>query len=211
MEISTSFTFLKCTLDDVRIMGIDKLGKLVTCIDAAYGTHPDFRIYTGGVVSLGRGALINKSVKQKLNTKSSCEAEVVGVSDVFPANIWLTNFLHAQGYKVHDNVLYQDNTSAIKMHKNGWMSCSKKSRHIAITYFFIKDRHDKGEFTIKHCPTTLMLADYHSKSLQGKLFRDFRSVIMGHKTIDWLMNRVPSIKERVENDILIDVTKGKKG
>ena len=80
-----------------------------------------------------------------------------------------------------------------------------------IRYFFIKDRHDKGGLTIEHCPTTSMLVDYHSKPLQGKLFRYFRSVIMGHKTIDCLMNKVPSIKEHVENDILINGTKDKKG
>lgn len=87
----------------------------MTWIDAGYATHPDFKNHTGKVVSMGRGGLINKSVKQKLNTKSSTEAEVVGTSDVLPANIWLTHFLEAQGYTVRENILYQDNTSAIKM------------------------------------------------------------------------------------------------
>lgn len=87
------------------------------------------------------------------------------------------------------------------------MPCLKQSRHIAIRYFFIKDKHDKGEITINHCPTSIMLADYHSKPLQGKLFRDFRAVIMGYKTVDWLINRVPSIKERVGSSNLIKGTK----
>ena len=88
--------------------------------------------------------------------------------------------------------------------KNGKTSCSNKSRHIAIRYFFMKDRCDKGEIKIEHCPTNVMLADYHTKPLQGSLFRKFREVIMGYKNISWLVSQVPSIKERVREKFLIN-------
>jgi hypothetical protein len=60
-----------------------------------------------------------KSTKQKLNTKSSTEAEVVGMSDYIPNTIWLRMFLKAQGYSVTSNILYQDNQSAKRLEKNG--------------------------------------------------------------------------------------------
>jgi len=39
--------------------------------------------------------------------------------------------------------------------------------HMNIKYFFIKDRVDKGEITIKFCPTEEMVADHFTKPLQG--------------------------------------------
>jgi hypothetical protein len=40
--------------------------------------------HTGGNIMMGKGALYSKSAKQKLNTKSSTEAELVGASDFLP-------------------------------------------------------------------------------------------------------------------------------
>ena len=83
------------------------------------------------------------------------------------------------------------------MHKNGQNSCTGNSRHINVRYFFIKDRVDKGEIKIKYCATEKMLADYHTKPLQGKVMNMFRKVIMGHETIKWLDQQLSTSKERV--------------
>ena len=108
--------------------------------------------------------------------------------------------MSAQGYIVKKNILYQDNESAIRMEKNGRNSCTGNSRHIDIRYFFVKDRVDKREVTIQHCPTTRMLADYFTKPLQGKSFYVFRDVLMGWKHIDSLNQiKLSAAKERVEN------------
>ena len=80
----------------------------------------------------------DRASKQKLNAKSSTETEVIGVSEYIPFKIWLTNFFEAQGYKLEDKVLYQDNLSAIRMEKNGRNSCTGNSRHISIRYFLLK-------------------------------------------------------------------------
>ena len=57
---------------------------------------------------------------------------------------------------------------------------------------------DKGEVSIKHCPSIYMLADYFTKPLQGRIFRAFRQVIMGYKSISWLKTELSLNKERVE-------------
>jgi len=49
-------------------------------------------------MSLGWGVLHCKASKQKFNTKSSTESEIVGVSDYLPYNIWVIMFLQVQGY-----------------------------------------------------------------------------------------------------------------
>jgi hypothetical protein len=69
------------SIDDVLVLGSDDIGRFRVWVDASYAVHPDFRSHTGGCMSFGNGAIACKSTKQKLNTKSSTEAEIVGASD----------------------------------------------------------------------------------------------------------------------------------
>ena len=147
------------------------------------------RSQTGGAMSMGHGILHCKSGKQKLNVKSSTEAELVGTSDYLPYNLWLIMFMGQQGYPIKNNILYQDNQSEIRMLKNGRNSCTGNSRHVHIRYFFIKDRVDKGEVKVEYCPTELMLADFYTKPLQGRLFKRFRDVLMGYEPISSLKEK----------------------
>lgn len=197
--------YIKSTMNETRFMGMDDLGMLFTWIDAAYAVHPNMRSQTGGAMSMGTGVIHAKSGKQKLNVKSSTEAELVGVSEYLPFNLWTRHFMESQGYALKSNVVYQDNQSAIKMEKNGRNSCTGNSRHIHIRYFFVKDRIDKGEVKIEYCPTLQMLADFYTKPLQGTLFRKFWRVIMGRDHINSLKENdsASDIKERVENVRLI--------
>jgi hypothetical protein len=121
------------------------------------------------------------STKQKLNTRSSTETEIVGAGDDFmPAICWTRYFMEAQGYQVQDNVLFQDNKSAILLEKNGKASSSKRTKHINIRYFFITDRvKKKGDVSLVWCPTGDMIGNFVTKPLQGALFRKFRDQIMG--------------------------------
>jgi hypothetical protein len=115
------------TIDLEYIVGDDNLGRIRTWVDAAYAVHSDMRSHTGGVISFGRGGLVCKSSRQKLNTKSSTEAEFVGASDYLPNTIWVKMFMKAQGYKFSKKILEQDNESAIKLEKNGRTSAGPKS------------------------------------------------------------------------------------
>ena len=119
------------------------------------------------------------STKQKLNTRSSTETELVGADDFMPAICWTRYFMEAQGYQVDDNVLFQDNKSAILLEKNGKASSSKRTKHINIRYFFITDRVSKGDVSLVWCPTGDMIGDFMTKPLQGALFRKFQDQIMG--------------------------------
>ena len=80
-----------------RIAGADNLTMMKTWVDAAYAVHHDMKSHTGGVMSFGTGVLNGKSAKQKLNTKSSTEAELVGASDYMPWTIWTKRFMRYQG------------------------------------------------------------------------------------------------------------------
>ena len=147
-------------------------------VDAAYAVHPDMRSHTGQIMKMGKGAIYSSSGKQKLNTRSSTEAELVGANDAMGQILWTKNFVKAQGYKLTENVLYQDNMSSMLLEKNGQNSSTKRTKHINVRYFFITDQLYKKEVELKYCPTDQMIADYMTKALQGKLFRKFRREIM---------------------------------
>ena len=97
-----------------------------TWVDTSYAVHHDMRSHTGGVITLGTGAIMSKSSKQKLNTKSSTKAELVSTSDYTPNAIWAAKSLDVQGYTLTENMLHQDNQSPIRLERNGRRSCSKK-------------------------------------------------------------------------------------
>ena len=132
-------------------MGTNSTGYLQTWIDASYATHRDMRGHTGGIISMGHGTVIDGCSKQKINTKSSTESEIVGVSDFLPYTMWVSYFFKGQGYALKRNIFYKDNTSAIKMLKNDKESCESKSRQIRIRYFFTKDKIEEGKVEIRYC------------------------------------------------------------
>ena len=128
---------------------------------------------------MGQGMVSSASRKQKMNTRSSTEAEIVGRDDFVGPILWTRHFLEAQGMKINENILYQDNESAIKMGVNGRASATKRSRHLDIRFFYITDLVEKKLVTIKYCPTDEMTGDFFTKPLQGKKFIKFRRLVMG--------------------------------
>ena len=98
--------FMKGSIDDERIIGADSLRNLHVWIDASHAVHANMRGHTGGTMSMGLVTLHNKSSKQKLNTKSTTESEVVGVSEYLPYDLWQAHFFHHQGYDIRNNVIY---------------------------------------------------------------------------------------------------------
>ena len=198
LKLKRVLGFLQKTINDVRIIGAHNLQDLYTWVDAAYGVHDsDMRSHTGGCMSFGTGTVHQRSSKQKINVKSSTEAELVGTSEYVPYNVWLRNFLEEQGYMLSDNVLFQDNESSIKMENNGRRSCTGNSRHVHIRYFFVKDLVDKKQIRVVYCPTLRMLADFFTKPLPGELYRFFRNIVMGYVSIVDLISGLSENKERV--------------
>jgi hypothetical protein len=195
--------YLKGTIDLKLTLGADDITKMRSWVDVSYGIHDDCRSHTGGVMSWGWGVLMSKSQKQKLNTKSSTEGEIVGVSDYLPNVIWARMFLKEQGYVLSENTLYQDNQSAIKIELNGKRSSGQKTKHMENRYFWIKDRLNRESIKVRYCPTEKMIADFFTKPLQGALFRKFRDIILGYKHIDEYntIDEKPSSEERVEKNI----------
>ena len=91
---------------------------VVVFVDALFGVHLDFTNQTGGAMTYKCGTPITVSRKQKLNTRSSTEAELVGADDIVPLAMWMCMFVEAQGYET-EVIIFQDNESAILLEING--------------------------------------------------------------------------------------------
>ena len=141
-------------LKGTKTLGLSLRGETVVCvcayIDASYAVHDDFKSHSGVIISLGAGTLLARSTKQKLNSKSSTEAEMIAVSDGLNHVLWLRNFLEDQGYRMPPAKVFQDNMSAIRLFQTGKCSSSLRTRHIAICFYFVKDRMDHGAVSYTH-------------------------------------------------------------
>jgi hypothetical protein len=164
------FGYIKQTAHYALQLSAEKPIILKVWIDASYGVHADFKSHTGFMMSLGTGAVCARSAKQRLNTRSSTEAELVGTSDQIPRPIHTRNYLSAQGYDMGPAKVNQDNLSSMALVKAG-RPTSDRTRHINIRYFWIADRVESGEISLEFCPTHAMLADGLSKPLQGSALR----------------------------------------
>ena len=206
-KLARVMRYLRGSINMPLVLEADDVQVVKWWIDASFAVHPDMRSHTGGAMTLGKGAIYATSTRQKLNTKSSTEAELVGVNDVLPQVLWTRYFLEAQGYGVKDSVVYQDNQSAILLEKNGKGSSSKRTRHINIRYFFVTDRIAANEVSTKYCPTGEMVADFFTKPLQGSLFKKFRDHLMNNSdsATDSLKNHRSVLKD---DDACVHTTDG---
>ena len=179
IKLRRMMKYLNGSRTDVLRLVVDDLHVIKWHVDASFAVHPDFRSHTGGVMTYGRGAIQSISRKQRLNTRSSTEAELVGADDAATKILWTKLFMEWQGYKITSNILYQDNQSAILLETNGQKSSSKRTRALNIRYFFLADQVSKGNLEIRFRSTSEMWGDFFTKPLQGKLFQKFRDAIMG--------------------------------
>ena len=125
--------FLKATQNDVMTMSADDTNSIKWHVDSVFAVHKDFKSHTGATMTLGAGVICSVSTKQKVNTRSSTEAEMVGVDDVVSKVLWTKLFIEAQGFNIDTNVIYRDNTSSMKLEENGKASSGKRTHNILIS------------------------------------------------------------------------------
>ena len=181
LKLTRVIKYLQQTIHLRLLIGWDESGVLTWSVNASFAVHKDMRSHTGAALTMGKGALLSLSLKQKINTKSLTEAELVGVDDAVNFIVWSKLFFDWQMKEYGDgmkskrigktNILSQDNTSAIQLERYGKRLSIKRTRHINIRYFYITDKlQDKTVTAISYCPTKEMVTDYLLKLLQGSLF-----------------------------------------
>jgi hypothetical protein len=174
--------YLNYTRNLGLVLSANKPTEILAYIDAAYGVHKDRKSHTGVVASLGGGSIYSSSTSQSINTTSSSESELVGLSDGIKPILFIRNFLIEQGYTAIETTVFQDNMSTINLINNG-AGNSNKSRHIDIRYFFVTDRLKQGHLRVKHLGTSDMIADILTKPLTGTIFAKLRDLLLGYTTL----------------------------
>ena len=80
-------------------------------MDAAFAVQKDMKRHTQAVMTMGSVAVTSLSIKQKVNSRSSTEAELVAVDDVIAKILWTKKFIEWREL----NILYQDNTNTMNL------------------------------------------------------------------------------------------------
>jgi len=76
--------YLRGTAHLPLVIGWDQSGNIYWYVDASFAAHNDMRGHTAAIMTMGQGTIVGISNKQKINTKSSTEAELVGVDEPLP-------------------------------------------------------------------------------------------------------------------------------
>jgi hypothetical protein len=161
----------------------ESLTRVEAFVDASFAVYPDYIGVTGGIIKVGGSTVYCQSSKQKLCAKSSTEAEIIGVADALGQALWVRNFLLCQGLVLEPVMLWQDNQSAIWMHSEGYKS-SKRTRHMNIKYFFVRNRIENHEVQVAYLSTEKMVADLFTKPLQGSRYRMLMGQVLASMGID---------------------------
>jgi hypothetical protein len=80
--------YLRGDIERPLILGANNEGTLMWYVEALFAVHPNMHGHTSGAMTIGRGFPFSVPTKQKLNTKSSTESELVGVDDMIPIILW---------------------------------------------------------------------------------------------------------------------------
>ena len=62
-------------------------------------------------------------------------SEFMGANDEMTMMLWTKLLMEEQGYKMDENILYQDNKRAILLEKNGRKGVDKQSHALIVWYF----------------------------------------------------------------------------
>ena len=111
--------YIQGTIGLSFILSVDKAVNIQWYIDAEFAVHKYMKSHTCGSITSVTVGDYAQSRKQKLNTNSSTEANIVGLGGVLSQVIRTRYLLKEQGYRNYDNIIYQDNQSPIKLENNG--------------------------------------------------------------------------------------------
>jgi hypothetical protein len=134
--------------------------------DSSFADAEDRKSTSGYLFKLAGGTICHKSVKQKLVTTSTTEAEYVALTYAAKEATWLQRLLHQLGCNANDThpiLIYGDNEPSVKLlHAEGH---HERTKHVDIYYHYIRDRVKDGHLKVEHVCTTAMAADGLTKPL----------------------------------------------
>jgi hypothetical protein len=149
--------------------------------DASFRIHTDTGSHTGIIGKLFGNPILFKSGKQKILSKSSCEAELIALDEAATFIVWLMELLESISIPfITPSIIYQDNTSTMTIAKSN-KGNFKRTKHIASKYFWVKQFIDSDEVILIFVPSERMEADILTKVLVGMRFNQNIPLLFNEK------------------------------
>nr|GEY80740.1 hypothetical protein [Tanacetum cinerariifolium] len=149
---------------------------LTTFADADHASCQDTRRTTSGSVQfLGERLISWSSKRQKSVVISSTKAEYIALSGCYAQILWMRSQVSDYGLGFNKIPMYCDNKSVISLCCNNVQH--SRSKHIDISYHFIKEQVENGVIEIYFVNTEYQLADLFTKAL-------------GRDIIEFLINKL---------------------
>ena len=165
---------------NVKIKANENAPKFEMFCDSDNGGDPDEGKSTTGIIACMHGIpILTKSKVQRLNAKSSTNAEIIALCDAVEEMVYIKNLTKELDITI-DPTIQVDNQPAIDTMINRKMV--KGNKHIMNRYYFVKDYYQKGIVNLKYVPTKENLADILTKPVKKDVFEYLRGKILGTET-----------------------------
>lgn len=126
--------------------------------DSDFAGDPDTRRSTSGfVIWMNGGPIAWSSRKQSVVALSSTEAEYIAAAECCKVLLYIRDLVKEITNENLDIEMRVDNQSAIWLMKKGIMN--KRSKHIDVKYYYLKEKIDENQIKVKYCPTGSQIAD----------------------------------------------------
>ena len=136
--------------------------------DADFAADLDTRRSTSAYVFIWHGGAISwGSLTQKTVAASTVEAEFMAISAAVKEALWMQKLMRSLSMDVSPMQIYSDSQGAIALAKGE--AISARSKHIAVHYFFSRDRISRGEISLSYIKTGEMAADVLTKALPSPM------------------------------------------
>jgi hypothetical protein len=140
---------------------------------------------SGWTVLWGNAALVWGSRKQKSIALSTCEAELIALSEATKDMVYLRKLLAGLGPSSREpgpSTLATDSKSARDVSYNP--QHHDRMKHVQRRHFFVRDMVESFEIEVPYVPTDDNIADFFTKPLEPKKFHAMRRVIMNEPVCD---------------------------
>ena len=129
---------------------------------------------------MGQCALSWGSRKQKCISLSSCEAELVALSEAAKDVVYTRKFVNGLTDSATDPTdLRTDNQAARHVAYNPELH--DRMKHVARRHFFVRDMVENYEINVPFVPTNENVADFFTKALSAPKFFAFRKILMNER------------------------------
>jgi hypothetical protein len=161
---------LTYTRDDARLVGFS---------DASWETA---KSTSGWVVLWQSAALSWGSRQQKSIALSTCEAEIIALSEATKDMVYFRKLVSGLGdAEPGPSLLHTDSKSARDVSYNP--EHHDRMKHVARRHFFVRDMVESFEIEVPFVRTDDNIADFFTKPLAGKKFHAMRCKIMNERAV----------------------------